>query len=233
MKKLVLSIMAFAAISFTSCGNKTSETPTDADSLTEVVAGSADSSDISSEDDEELEAAMEELASALESGDEEDITSTVEEANNKVVELLAEGKQEEAKAYAEAIKKFVMEHKDKFTATGSSVIASIVSNVEKLDVANLEETAKSLASSLNVTSEDAAAIESKAKETIENLKNTDAAEKAEAAANELKDNAKKAVEDAKAKTKEEVSKKVDEKVENAKEKAKEKINEGIGKLLGN
>ena len=232
MKKLALSIMTFAAISFTSCSNKTSETQTDSDSLTEVVADSADNSDISSED-EELEASIDELASALESGDEEDITSTVEEANNKVVELLAEGKLEEAKAYAEAIKKFVIEHKDEFTATGSSVVASIVSNVEKLNVANLEETAKSLASSLNVTSEDAAAIEAKAKETIENLKNTDAAEKAEAAANELKDNAKKAVEDAKAKAKEEVSKKVDEKVENAKEKAKEKLNEGIGKLLGN
>lgn len=231
MRKFILSIMAFAAISFASCGNKSTETQTDSDSISEIVEDTIDSN--SSAEAEDIESTVEELVSALESGDTENITSTVEEANKKVVDLIAEGKEDEAKAYAEAIKKFVTENKEKLTATGNATVTAIVSNIEKLDVANLEESAKSIVSSLqNVAGEDAAEVEAKAKEAVEKLKNTDVAEKVENTTNDIKDNAKKAVEDAKEKAKEEVSKKVDEKVENAKEKAKEKVNEGLGKLLG-
>lgn len=242
MKKVILSIMAVAAISFSSCGNKT-ENGGDADSTTNEMEVNV------LPDWTVAEQAVKSLDASLEIGTPEDVEDCVERMEVQVTRLIEQGKLDEAKAYAEKIQNFVKENKEKLAATGSALVSSFVSSTEKLDLNNLETSAQDLLSTVKAAAGESGAkalsdVEGAAKEAAQAVAG-DAAGKVEAAkakADEVKskvdeakakvdevkskvdnapETAKKAVEDAKSKAKEDL-----------KNKANEELNKGLNKLLG-
>ena len=106
MRKVILSIMAVAAISFTSCGNKT-ENGGDVDSTANEMEVSV------LPDWTNAESAVKSLDASLEIGPPEDVEDCVEKMEVQVAKLVEEGKLDEAKAYAEKIQNFVKENKEK------------------------------------------------------------------------------------------------------------------------
>ncbi len=234
--------MVVAAVTFSSCGNKT-DNGGNADSIqSEVVDSVAETAEAASED---VEAVISSLASDLEAGENEAVESIVAAAQSKIAKLIEDGKLDEAKSYAEKIQNFVKENKEKLTATGSTLISSFVSSAEKLDLNNLEASAKDWASTVKaVAGEAGEKAVSDVKDAAQNIAG-DAGQKVEDAKAKI-DEAKAKVDDAKAKV-DEVKQKIDnapqtakQAVEDAKNKAKEDlqnkaaegVNKGLNKLLG-
>lgn len=245
MRKVILSIMAVAAISFSSCGNKT-ENGADVDSTANEVEAVADSVETA---EAEVENVISDLAAGLESSDKATVETKVAEAQGKIAQLIEEGKLDQAKAYAEKIQNFIKENKDKLNATGSSLVSSFVSSAEKLDLNNLEASAKDWASTVKAVAGDAGSkavsdVEGAAKDAAQAVAG-EAGQKVQDAVNKVED-AKAKVDAAKAKA-EEVKQKIDnapeavkKAAEDAKNKAKEdlknkaneEVNKGLNKLLG-
>lgn len=244
MRKVILSIMAVAAITFTSCGNKTNEGG-DADSVQTEVEAAADTLAEAAD----VESVISSLAEGLESSDKATVETKVAEAQGKIAQLIEEGKLDQAKAYAEKIQNFVKENKDKLNATGSSLVSSFVSSAEKLDLNNLEASAKDWASSVKAVAGEAGSkavsdVEGAAKDAAQTVAG-EAGQKVQDAVNKVED-AKAKVDAAKAKA-DEVKQKIDntpeavkKAAEDAKNKAKEdlkskaneEVNKGLNKLLG-
>ena len=74
---------------------------------------------------------METILSGIESNDVDAVVATLEETKEKVEELLAEGKIEEAQEYAEQIKAFYEENVEQFeeVVAGSATISELVKTV--------------------------------------------------------------------------------------------------------
>lgn len=245
MRKVILSIMAVAAISFSSCGNKT-ENGADVDSTANEVEAVADSVETA---EAEVENVISDLAAGLESSDKATVETKVAEAQGKIAQLIEEGKLDQAKAYAEKIQNFIKENKDKLNATGSSLVSSFVSSAEKLDLNNIEASAKDWASTVKAVAGDAGSkavsdVEGAAKDAAQAVAG-EAGQKVQDAVNKVED-AKAKVDAAKAKA-EEVKQKIDnapeavkKAAEDAKNKAKEdlknkaneEVSKGLNKLLG-
>lgn len=245
MRKVILSIMAVAAISFSSCGNKT-ENGADVDSTANEVEAVADSVETA---EAEVENVISDLAAGLESSDKAAVETKVAEAQGKIAQLIEEGKLDQAKAYAEKIQNFIKENKDKLNATGSTLVSSFVSSAEKLDLNNIEASAKDWASTVKAVAGDAGSkavsdVEGAAKDAAQAVAG-EAGQKVQDAVNKVED-AKAKVDAAKAKA-EEVKQKIDnapeavkKAAEDAKNKAKEdlknkaneEVSKGLNKLLG-
>lgn len=245
MRKVILSIMAVAAISFSSCGNKT-ENGADVDSTANEVEAVADSVETA---EAEVENVISDLAAGLESSDKATVETKVAEAQGKIAQLIEEGKLDQAKAYAEKIQNFIKENKDKLNATGSTLVSSFVSSAEKLDLNNIEASAKDWASTVKAVAGDAGSkavsdVEGAAKDAAQAVSG-EAGQKVQDAVNKVED-AKAKVDAAKAKA-EEVKQKIDnapeavkKAAEDAKNKAKEdlknkaneEVSKGLNKLLG-
>lgn len=238
MRKVILSIMAVAAISFSSCGNKT-ENGADVDSTANEVEAVADSVETA---EAEVENVISDLVAGLESSDKATVETKVAEAQGKIAQLIEEGKLDQAKAYAEKIQNFIKENKDKLNATGSTLVSSFVSSAEKLDLNNIEASAKDWASTVKAVAGEAG---SKAVSDVEGAAKGAAQAVAGEAGQKVQDAVNK-VEDAKAKA-EEVKQKIDnapeavkKAAEDAKNKAKEdlknkaneEVSKGLNKLLG-
>ncbi|MCQ2255103.1 MAG: hypothetical protein MJZ29_06360 [Bacteroidaceae bacterium] len=234
MRKIILSVMAVAAVTFTSCGNQAGN------------GGDADSTANEMEvnvlpDWTDAESAVKSLDASLEIGTPEDVEDCVEKMEVQVAKLVEQGKLDEAKTYAEKIQNFVKENKDKLTATGSTLISSFVSSAEKLDLNNLEASAKDWASTVKAVAGESGAkaisdVEGAAKDAAQGVAG-EAAKKVEGAvnkANEAKakvDEVKNKVDAAKSKV-DEVKNKVDEvksKIDNAPKSAKEAAQQAADK----
>lgn len=237
--------MAVAAVTFTSCGNQAGNGG-DADATAndvEAVADSMASAEVS------VDQVISDLTANLDSGEKEAVEAKVELAKSKIATLVQEGKLDEAKAYAEKIQNFVKENKEKLTSTGSTLVSSFVSSAEKLDLNNIEASAKDWASTVKAVAGEAGSkavsdVEGAAKGAAQAVAG-EAGQKVQDAVNKVED-AKAKVDAAKAKA-EEVKQKIDnapeavkKAAEDAKNKAKEdlknkaneEVNKGLNKLLG-
>ena len=112
MRKLMTVAMGFAAMLLASCAGSTTE-----------------SNNASVEAD--VQEKMETILSGIESNDVDAVVATLEETKEKVEELLAEGKIEEAQEYAEQIKAFYEENVEQFeeVVAGSATISELVKTV--------------------------------------------------------------------------------------------------------
>lgn len=125
MKKILFAVMAVAAISFTSCGNKTQQAEAATDSTAVEVTTA----------DEEADAAVASLAANLaETSDPSKFQKCFEEVKTRIANLVKENP-EAAKQYVTRIQSFLKENADKIkalvgeNAALSSAIAAI-SDVE-------------------------------------------------------------------------------------------------------
>lgn len=103
MKKLFTTMMAVAAISFASCGGNTKTESVENDSTAvETVA-----------DEDAVVAAVDEVATALESGDAAAVETNVQTIAAKIQELVKNGDAEAAKAYALKLQEWYQNNKEK------------------------------------------------------------------------------------------------------------------------
>ena len=134
MKKSHFLTIAFAALAMVGCGNKTDNANNTEDSAT------VEDSTIVSGVPQELQPTVEALISTfnqnVEKNDANALATTL--ANMQVVykNLVDEGKLEEAKAYGQAIQKYVSEHVNELQAMaeGNNNIPSLVEGVKNLPV---------------------------------------------------------------------------------------------------
>lgn len=196
MRKLFTTVMALAAISFASCGGNTKSETVENDSTTvEAVAA------------EEAVAAVDEIAIALESGDEEAVQINVKALADKIQELIENGDTEKAKEYALKLQEWYAQNKEKVDG-----LAQNGTTIEQLVKA-----AVALPTTLDAAVEQ---LGDAAKADVETVK-----EAAKAAAEEKANEVKEA---AKAKAEEEVNKAA----QKAADKANEAAKKAAGKLLG-
>jgi len=230
MKKIVLFAAAIAAISFTSCGNKTNanQSTGDSDSITVVDTASVAQA-IDALADPSLKSAAQQLTSELtknlESNDPNTLTSTLAALQLKYQELVNSGKLEEAKKYGAAIKTFIKDNQEKIKqlTNGNATVNTLVNGIINLPTsaeATIDQAKAAVSGDLSklVTVGSAAAAA---------IKNMPEAAK-DAAANAANAAAKNAEDAAKAKVNEEAAKaqnKANEAINKASEKATQKVND--------
>ena len=209
MKKIVLAVMAVAAIGFTSCGNKTQQAEAvDSVAIVDSLAGA------------EAQGVIDALSAQLEAGDASKLQEALEAAKAKIADLIKENP-EVAKEYVAKVQNFLKENADKVKSVvgDNAAVAAAVSaltEVEPQSVVNglLEQVgdAKDAAVDAAEATKDAAA------EAV-----NDKIEEGKAAvadkANEVKDAAQQKVEATKAAAKQ----KAGETVDNAAAAAKSKL----------
>lgn len=111
MRRLVLAVMAIAAIGFTSCnGSKTGQGP--AIDSTSII-GTTDATEQATVEADNLTA---ELAEKIAANNPEAVQAIIEKAKEKIAEFLAKGDTEAANIYQEKISTFLTENADKIKA---------------------------------------------------------------------------------------------------------------------
>ncbi len=108
MKKILLAVMAVAAIGFTSC-NSTKKGDAPAIDSTAVV-DNASSVEQAATDAESL---TKDLAEKLAANNPDEVKAIIEQAKQKIAEFIAQGDADAAKAYQEKISAFLTENADK------------------------------------------------------------------------------------------------------------------------
>lgn len=230
MKKIVLFAAAIAAISFTSCGNKTNanQSANDSDSIAVVDTASANQA-INALADPTLKSAAEQLTSEvtknLENNDPKTLTSTLAALQLKYQELVNSGKLEEAKKYGAAIKTFIKENQEKIKqfTNGNATVNTLVNGIINLPTsaeATVEQAKAAVSGDLSKLVTAGSAADAAIKNMPETAK--------DAAANAANTAAKNAEDAAKAKVNEEAAKaqnKANEAINKASEKATQKVND--------
>lgn len=203
MKKLMFISVAFAAMSFVSCGNKSAANAEGADSAVqeEVEVATAD----------ELVSSLDEAVAA---GEVEGTETAVANFNESIQKLADAGKTVEAQELIEKLKAYIADNKAAITA----VVPSLVEKVEALPT-DVNEAVTALGESVKANAAE------KANEIVEGVEN-----KAQEQVDAAKAKAQEEVDAAKAKVQEKVDEtkaKAQEQVKAAQDKAKEKANEAI------
>lgn len=203
MKKLMFISVAFAAMSFVSCGNKSAANAEGADSAAqeEVEVATAD----------ELVSSLDEAVAA---GEVEGTETAVANFNESIQKLADAGKTVEAQELIEKLKAYIADNKAAITA----VVPSLVEKVEALPT-DVNEAVTALGESVKANAAE------KANEIVEGVEN-----KAQEQVDAAKAKAQEEVDAAKAKVQEKVDEtkaKAQEQVKAAQDKAKEKANEAI------
>lgn len=203
MKKLMFISVAFAAMSFVSCGNKSAVNAEGADSAAqeEVEVATAD----------ELVSSLDEAVAA---GEVEGTETAVANFNESIQKLADAGKTVEAQELIEKLKAYIADNKAAITA----VVPSLVEKVEALPT-DVNEAVTALGESVKANAAE------KANEIVEGVEN-----KAQEQVDAAKAKAQEEVDAAKAKVQEKVDEtkaKAQEQVKAAQDKAKEKANEAI------
>ena len=175
MRKLMTVAMGFAAMLLASCAGSTTE-----------------NNNASVEAD--VQEKMETILSGIESNDVDAVVATLEETKEKVEELLAEGKIEEAQEYAEQIKAFYEENVEQFeeVVAGSATISELVKTVTSVPT----EVEGAVDAATDYVQDKVDAAEDKAAEVKDAIEAAPEAVKdaAEAKAEEVKEEAKAAAE---------------------------------------
>lgn len=126
MKKLFISIMALAAITFSSCGgNSTSGDIEAADSIAEEIVDSIAATP-------EVSEIISSLQADVESGDVNNLEATIRTIQQYIAQFMNEGNKEKADEYTLKLKEFINDNKDKIneltTGTTLSTVISSISN---------------------------------------------------------------------------------------------------------
>ncbi len=128
MKKIFLAVMAVAAISFTSCGNKTqqAEAVVDSVAIVDSLASEAANASISA------------LTEQLEAGDANKLQEVLTTVKEKIASLIKENP-EIAKEYVAKVQNFLKENADKVKAIvgDNAAIAAAVSAITDVEPANV------------------------------------------------------------------------------------------------
>ena len=115
-------VMAVAAISFASCGNKTEKSCCEGDSCTQDTAQCCGKCPVAA------------LNQTLEAGDADAVSTALTEAQEKIEALVAEGKTEEAQKLGSAIQEFINTNKEKL-ADAKITVDNIVSTITGIPAA--------------------------------------------------------------------------------------------------
>ncbi len=130
MKKILLAVMAVAAISFTSCGNKSQQAPAeeqvDSVALIDSLATEAANASISA------------LSEQLEAGDVSKFQAALDAVKEKVAELI-KSNPEIAKEYVAKVQNFLKENADKVKARigDNAAVAAAVSAITEVEPSNV------------------------------------------------------------------------------------------------
>ena len=139
MKKIVLAVMAVAAIGFTSCNNKANKDNPAIDSTSLVENMSP--AELAGLDADNL---IKDLTEKIAANNPEAVQAVIEKAKEKIAELLARGDQEAAKIYQEKISTFLTENAEKIKAVvgeENAAVSSLITAITTapVDVANAAE----------------------------------------------------------------------------------------------
>ena len=184
MKKILLAVMAVAAIGFTSCGNKTQQAEAAADS-TAVELTTAD---------EEADAAVAMLNSNLESADASKFQKALDEVKAKIADLV-KSNPEAAKQYVAKVQSFLKENADKIksvvgdNAAVSAAVSAIADVEPEAVVSGLLEQVGAAATDAKDAAVDAANAQVDAAKEAAEQKANEAKDAAKQKANEAIDNA--------------------------------------------
>ena len=202
MKKILLSVMAVAAIGFTSCGNKTQQgEAVDSVAIVDSIATGA------------AQETIDALSADIEAGDVSKLQATLESIKASVAQLLKENP-EVAKEYVAKVQTFLKENADKVKAVvgDNAAVAAAVSAVTEIEpeavVSGLLEQVGDAATEVKDAAVDAA-----------NQKVEEAKDAANQKVEEAKNAASQKVEDTKNAAKE----KTNEAIDNAAASAKKKL----------
>ena len=184
MKKVLLAVMAVAAIGFTSCGNKTQAVAEEVDSVAIIDSLAAEAAEVS----------ISALSEQLEAGDVnkfEEVLTTVKE---KIAELI-QSNPEIAKEYVAKVQNFLKENADKVKAlvgdnAAVSAAVSAITDVEPASVVSglLQSVSDAATDAKDAAVEAANAQVDAAKAAVEE-KAAEAKDAAKEKANEAIDNA--------------------------------------------
>lgn len=135
MKKLFAMVMAVAAISFVSCGNKTEKADCGDTTACECKCEPCECDPCECAQQKCCgECPLKAAAEKLEAGDAEAVSAALAEAQQKIEALVAEGKVEEAQKVGSAIKEFIETNKEKLAEAQVSV-DNICSTITSLPAA--------------------------------------------------------------------------------------------------
>ena len=196
MKKILLAVMAVAAIGFTSCGGNKTEQGEAVDSVALIDSLS----------DEAIQETLDALNGVIDAKDADKLKEVLEDSKAKVAELVKQNP-ELAKAYVAKLQKFLKENKDKV----SEFAGKTAGTQDAIDAIISDESEDGFGGLIG-------ALEDKAEATKENAEA--AANQAKEA---TKAAAKKQVEDTKAAAKEQASKAIDNAAKNAANDAKKSL----------
>lgn len=212
MKKILFSVMALSAITFTSCGKQAEGTAVEDSIVVEEVAVDEEQTPAT-----EAAAATIEIEEALQSGDATKVQTVLTQVQTKIQELVEKGDTEAAKAYAETVGKYIT------TAT------------EKLQSAGIDATPlqTALSAATGLASDTREAAEGVADAAVETAK-TKATEAANAAVETAKSKTNEAVTSAQTKANEAVNaaqQKANQKVNEAQQKANDAVQKAASNAL--
>jgi hypothetical protein len=142
MKKIVLFVCA-AALTFTSCGNKTKTEAEATDSVAEATVEQTPADSI-----------IAVINTQLESGDPATVQQTLATVEQTYANLVESGKVEEAKTYASAVQKFIDENSEKINTVtkGEATVSQIITAVKNLPT-SAETTAEAAAAAVKSDAE--------------------------------------------------------------------------------
>ncbi len=123
MKKIVLAVMAIAAIGFTSCGNKAQQAEAvDSVAIVDSLAGA------------EAQGIIDQLKAQLEAGDAGMLQQVLTTAKEKIAQLVKENPQV-AKEYVAKVQNFLSENAEKVKAVvgDNAAVATALSAVTEID----------------------------------------------------------------------------------------------------
>ena len=196
MKKILLAVMAVAAIGFTSCGGNKTEQGEAVDSVALIDSLS----------EEAIQETLDALNGVIDAKDADKLKEVLEDSKAKVAELVKQNP-ELAKAYVAKLQKFLKENKDKV----SEFAGKTAGTQDAIDAIISDESEDGFGGLIG-------ALEDKAETAKENA---EAAAKKQA--DDAKAAAKKQVEDTKAAAKEQASKAIDNAAKDAANNAKKSL----------
>lgn len=196
MKKILLAVMAVAAIGFTSCGGNKTEQGEAVDSVALIDSLS----------EEAIQETLNTLNGVIDAKDADKLKEVLEDSKAKVAELVKQNP-ELAKAYVAKLQKFLKENKDKV----SEFAGKTAGTQDAIDAIISDESEDGFGGLIG-------AIEDKAEAAKENAETA-----AKKQADDAKAVAKKQVEDTKAAAKEQANKAIDNAAKNAANEAKKSL----------
>ena len=209
MKKILLAVMAVAAIGFTSCGNKTQQ------------AEAVDSTEIAINAEEEANAVIDNLKAFVAAGDAEKLTAALDEVKEMVGEFVLNDP-EAAMTYVTTVQNYLKENAEEIkTAIGdnadaASAVAVFLETEPEVMVSAIVETVSNKAEASKDAAVDAAVDAKDAAVNAAEAAKDAAVDAAKQKVNEVNAAAKQQVEDTKAAAKKQANDAVDNAAQNVK-----------------